>query len=133
MTMDELRGSEGIDGAESDDEAVIQPSQRFNLNNSNAYPDPEDIPTYPWFGSKIGEREAYIPRSSTEPLNALISSESEDNSEGEDAFYTENGEMARGQFDYNNALADPDFQDFDDSATYVYVFDDKRVCISDSN
>ena len=129
--MDGLDGNEGIDWAGSDDEAVIPPSQRRSLNASNAYPDPEDIPTYPWFGSNIGEKETYIPRSSIGPLNALVSSESEDDSEGEDALYTENGEMTHVRFDYNNALVDPDFQDSGDSATYVYILDTISMCISD--
>ena len=131
--MDGLDGNEIIDGAGSDDEAGLQPSQRLNVNASNAYPDPEDIPTYPWFGSKIGEIETYKPRSLIEPLNAPISSQSEENSEGEDAIYTENGEMTHVRSDYNNASIDPDFQDSGDSATYVYVLDIMRMCISDKN
>ena len=131
--MDGLDGNEGIDGAGSDDEAGIQPSRRRNLDVSNAYPDPEDVPTYPWFGSNIGEKETHIPRSSIGPLNTLTSSESEDDPEGEDAIYTGKDETTRVRFDYNNVSVDPDFQDSGDSATYVYFLDTIRMCISDRN
>ena len=129
--MDGLYGNEDIDGAPSDDESVIQPSPSVHANASNAYPDPEDIPTYPWFGSKVGEKETYVPGSSIEPLNTLISSLPEESSGGEDAAYIEAGEMTHARFDYNNASADPDFQDSGGNSMYVNVLDTMRMCISD--
>ena len=131
--MDKFDGNECIDGAESDDEALIQPSQRLLVDAANAYPDPEDIPTYPWFGSRIGEKETHISSALIEPLIPRTSSQSEENSEDEDTVYTENGDMTHVRFDYNNALVDPDFEVSGDSAMYVYALDTMHMCISDRN
>ena len=80
------------------------------------YPDPEEIPSYPWLG-RVVEDGPSVPESSLAPLNAPWATDlSEDEIDGRD----ENGLDNDGAriVDYDPAV-DPDFEYSDNSPTYV--------------
>lgn len=114
--MDEWDELEDMDGAGIDYGRTLQQPQRGNPIVSTAYPDPEEIPSYPWFGAKVAEKGARTPTSLL-PSNPLTTFD--DDSGDEDGIITEDGEQMHAHIDLNDALIDPDFQYSGDSTVYV--------------
>ena len=115
---DEYNDPEGM-GANSEATAD-RPGIRYS-RESNTYPDPEDIPSYPWLGSGVIEEGPSIPTSSFSQLSAPCPlGFSEDESEGQNDILQEDIDTQRyPRMDENDLTVDPDFQYSDDSPTYV--------------
>ena len=115
--MDEWDQAGDTEEAGIDCGRIVQQSQTRNPIVSTAYPDPEDIPSYPWFGGKVADKGARLPKSlvALDPLTSL-----EDDSWDEDGIINEGGKQMHTQLDYDDASADPDFHYSGDSAMYVY-------------
>ena len=114
-TMDEWDEAEDTEEAGIDCGRTVQQHQTPNPNVSTAYPDPEDIPSYPWFGGKLAEKGAPTPTSLVPSLD--------DDSGDEDGIINEDGEQMHAQPDYDDASVDPDFQYSGDSVMYVCVLE----------
>lgn len=88
-------------------------------SHANVYPDPDDMPTYPWLGAEPSERVLQLQRPSTSqmllPQTPLVEFEG-----GSEIEMTDDAQLPATR-DPNNLLIDPDFQFSDASVGYVRV------------
>ena len=110
-----------VDGTGANGESTVGHVENLYSIRSNAYPDPEDVPSYPWLGSKAVEEGPSVPKSSLNRVNGSWALElSEDDSDGRDDISQDEYEaLEQAQMRNNDPAADPDFQYSDNSPTYV--------------
>ena len=87
------------------------------LSNANVYPDPDDMPTYPWLGTSISGSVSQFQRPSAGPTP--WSREPSIHSENDGAIDMNDRAGLPARRDPNHPLVDPDFQFSEDSAGYV--------------
>ena len=103
-------------GAETNGEDVLE---KRSFDEPNAYPDPEDVPSYPWIGSHIVTDEANIRQSPCmlpRPSWVLQISDSDDDTDGANQLEQEQLHAQIGQID---SSVDPDFHCSGESHTCV--------------
>lgn len=112
-----------IDGTGANGESTLGHVGSVYSIQSNTYPDPEDLPSYPWLGSRAVEERPSIPKPSLTQFDASWASEfSEDDPDGRDDIrQDEYDALVQVQMKNNDPTADPDFQYSDNSPTYVYL------------
>lgn len=117
--MDEYDDYDEKDSVEFDDDEAIYQLPSSSFNDLNAYPDPEDIPSYPWLGSSVTEKEKNALKPPLPPKGALGSPAHDTDGAGcgDDS---NSSRPTHVRFDFNNASVDPDFQFSGDSAMCVY-------------
>ena len=117
--MDEYGSDNDVDSTAANYRFVTEQPQHRMLEDSNAYPDPEDIPSYPWFGSSANHKADVIPKPSFASSDTL-KFRSNDADVGDDTC-SDTDESLHIQVDYNDTSVDPDFQYSDDSSAYVHL------------
>ena len=88
-------------------------------NDEYDYPDPEEIPSYPWLG-RVVEDGPSIPKSSLAPLSAPWATDlSEDESDGRDDQDPEDDARIQARMVDYEPTVDPDFEYSENSPSYV--------------
>ena len=117
--MDDFHEYSDMSDAEASTEATVGHQGIKNTLEANAYPDPEDIPSYPWLGSNVVNEGSSVQKPSSTALDppwALQVSE-----EGSDSIGRHNREQIHAGLDDNDSSADPDFHYSGDNLTCVHA------------
>ena len=112
------------DDAESmqaDGESAKHQTENRHPLDSNAYPDPEDVPSYPWISSRAVEHGSHIANSPIARSNRpWASASSDDDYDGQnDSLWGDKNALLQAQINENDPTVDPDFQFSDNSPTYA--------------